>query len=330
MRGYSHIFVSGPTDAPECSDFVTVAEAEQSWQEVFSRARLREVVTSYWKDTNPTAIRKAIAGEDIWSTQTYRTPSKRIQIVQRPSTDGDSPNGGATPGAGPSGPQPPPIPPAPTPASSAATPPSTPPAPVTEPAPESASLWAYPKIGELVANYSGGTQDSAADVRIGIEFPCDVRRERIEFDPREPRLRAHLLRHQPKEMPDAHRRFQYAAMLEAKPFHRFINGAHHHWRGVVGIERRGTRRLIFLIAEECLQPLPLRLPVGSFMPREDLRNAAPANVFDQHSLLLVGRRPPFSVEFVDQFNRRKVVAAFLLERTLTHPVLRTDAVVTRV
>ena len=83
MRGYSHVFVSGPSDAPECSDFVAVAEADQSWQEVFSRARLREVVASYWKDSNPIAIRKAIAGEDIWSARTYRIPSKRIQIVQR-------------------------------------------------------------------------------------------------------------------------------------------------------------------------------------------------------------------------------------------------------
>jgi hypothetical protein len=54
-----------------------------------SRARLREVVTSYWKDTDPTAIRKAIAGEDNWSTQTYRTPSNRIEFVQLPKTDGD-------------------------------------------------------------------------------------------------------------------------------------------------------------------------------------------------------------------------------------------------
>jgi S-DNA-T family DNA segregation ATPase FtsK/SpoIIIE len=163
MRGYSHIFVSGPTDSPECSDFVTVAEAEQSWQEVFSRARLREVVTSYWKDLNPTGIRKAIAGEDIWSTQTYRTPSKRIQIVQRPSTDDDSPKGGASPGAGPSGPLPPAIPPAPAPASPAAKPMPIEVDPVTYPAPGSASLWAYPTIGELVANYSGGAQDSASD-----------------------------------------------------------------------------------------------------------------------------------------------------------------------
>lgn len=159
MRGYSHIFVSGPTDAPECSDFVTVAEAEKSWQEVFSRPRLREVVTSYWKNANPTAIRKAIAGEDIWSVQTYRAPSKRIQIVQRPSTGGDSSNGGTTPGEGPAGPQPPQVPQAPMPTPLSATPPST----ATGPKPTPASSWAYPKVGELVVNYSGGTQDSAAD-----------------------------------------------------------------------------------------------------------------------------------------------------------------------
>ena len=158
MRGYSHIFVSGPTDAAECSDCVTVGEAEQSWQEVFSRGRLREVVTSYWKDLNPIAIRKAIAEEDIWGTQTYRTPSKPIQIVQRPSNDNDSSRGGATAGAGPSNPQPSPVKPAPT-GLSANTPTSTRAAPVAGPA----SLWAYPKIGELISNYFGGTQDSAAD-----------------------------------------------------------------------------------------------------------------------------------------------------------------------
>ncbi|MCK9588290.1 MAG: ATP-binding protein [Terrimicrobiaceae bacterium] len=43
------------------------------------------------------------------------------------------------------------------------TAPSTPTAPAPEPTSGSASLWAYPGISELVANYSGGSQDSAAD-----------------------------------------------------------------------------------------------------------------------------------------------------------------------
>lgn len=164
MRGYSHTFVSGPSDAPECSDFVTVAEAEQSWQEVFSRARLREVVTNYWKDSNPTAIRKAIAGEDIWSTQTYRTPSKRIQIVQRPGDDEQLPADGATPNK--ITPTTPPVSttvvPAPTsPSAVPASPAIT--ASVSNSSAEVASIWAYPKVGELIANYSGGMQDSAED-----------------------------------------------------------------------------------------------------------------------------------------------------------------------
>ena len=87
MRGYSHIFVSGPSDSAECSDFAAVAEAEHSYQEVFSRARLRELVLSYWNESNPTPIRKAVAGEDIWQEQIYRTPSDRVQIVQRRKPD---------------------------------------------------------------------------------------------------------------------------------------------------------------------------------------------------------------------------------------------------
>jgi DNA segregation ATPase FtsK/SpoIIIE, S-DNA-T family len=159
MRGYSHIFVSGPSDAPECSDFVRVAEAEQSWQEVFSRARLREVVTSYWRDSNPASIRKAIADEDIWGTRIYRTPSNRIQIVHQPKSDGDSTDGdgasdGDLPGPSPNLNQPGPI------AGSSGTPAQL---PTAEPASETILSWAYPKLQELIANYHAGTQDSAAD-----------------------------------------------------------------------------------------------------------------------------------------------------------------------
>ena len=37
LRGYSHIFVSGPSESDECSELVAVAEADNSYQEVFSR-----------------------------------------------------------------------------------------------------------------------------------------------------------------------------------------------------------------------------------------------------------------------------------------------------
>jgi S-DNA-T family DNA segregation ATPase FtsK/SpoIIIE len=162
MRGYSHIFVSGPSDAPECSDFAAVAESEESYQEVFSRAKLRELVLSYWKDANPTGIRRTVAGEDIWKEQTYRKPSNRVQIVYRRKTDDDSSNDSGTPASGDKT--------APQPKSTAPSSSSTPPAPMPTAPPSqpvsttvSSTVWAYPKISQLLADYHGNTHDSAAD-----------------------------------------------------------------------------------------------------------------------------------------------------------------------
>jgi DNA segregation ATPase FtsK/SpoIIIE, S-DNA-T family len=162
LRGYSHIFVSGPSDAPECSDFVAVAEAEQSWQEVFSRARLRELVLSYAEDANPNQIRKANAGDDIWKEQCYRKPSERIQIVHRRKHDDDDSGGGSGSGEG-RGKVPPPKPaPAPTGAPQPSpTPPAQPPTPVAPVV--IASGWSYPQVAELIGNYQSGSQDSAED-----------------------------------------------------------------------------------------------------------------------------------------------------------------------
>lgn len=96
MRGYSHVFVSGPSEAPDCSDFVAVAESENCWQEVFSRARLRELVLDYAKDSDPTAIRKKVSGKDIWKEEIYRKPTDRIQIIRsRKPEEGSQSSGGS-------------------------------------------------------------------------------------------------------------------------------------------------------------------------------------------------------------------------------------------
>ena len=160
LRGYSHIFVSGPSDSPECSDFAAVAETEQSYQEVYSRARLRELVLGYWKNSDPTPIRKAVANTDIWKEQTYQRPSDRVQIIQpRPSSDEPPSEGGVSASTAPPKPK--------TPTPSQSTNPSMT-APTNEGQPNStatagAGLWAYPKVSQLLTDYQGGTQDSAAD-----------------------------------------------------------------------------------------------------------------------------------------------------------------------
>lgn len=80
LRGYSHVFVSGPTDCPECSDFAAVAESENSYQEVFSRAKLRELIISYNQKSDPVVVRRSVADSDIWSetAQVYKQPASRI------------------------------------------------------------------------------------------------------------------------------------------------------------------------------------------------------------------------------------------------------------
>ena len=106
LRGYSHIFVSGPSDAAECSDFAAVAESEGSYQEVYSRARLRELVLSYWNGSDPLPIRRSVADQDIWQEQTYRKPSERVQIVYRHRPADDPPGEDGSNGGSDQGPRP--------------------------------------------------------------------------------------------------------------------------------------------------------------------------------------------------------------------------------
>ena len=162
MRGYSHVFVSGPSDAPECSDFTAVAEAEGSWQEVFSRARLRELVMSYAKDTNPTPIRMANAGDDIWKDQIFRQPSERIQIMRLRKQDQES----GTPRDTTSGITDQDAQPRPTDSSPAIIqmPLMLPVQPLNICVSAIVSDgWVFPPIAELITSYAGGVQDSVDD-----------------------------------------------------------------------------------------------------------------------------------------------------------------------
>ena len=81
VRGYSHVFVSGPSEAKVFSDFVQVAGLDNSYQEIFERADVRRLVLLYLRDENPLEIRKENADEDLWNQRIYRQPSGRNPIV---------------------------------------------------------------------------------------------------------------------------------------------------------------------------------------------------------------------------------------------------------
>jgi S-DNA-T family DNA segregation ATPase FtsK/SpoIIIE len=71
VRGYSHVFVSGPADADQESECIRLGETDdadyRAYQEVFSRAHVRQIVQSYHRGEDPSAIRQTAVG-DCWGT----------------------------------------------------------------------------------------------------------------------------------------------------------------------------------------------------------------------------------------------------------------------
>lgn len=80
LRGYSHVFVSGPSDGRDCSDFVEVADLEGSYQEVYSRGKTRALVSAYAGNASPDAVRASVADETIVRRRDFRHIGPQLQI----------------------------------------------------------------------------------------------------------------------------------------------------------------------------------------------------------------------------------------------------------
>jgi S-DNA-T family DNA segregation ATPase FtsK/SpoIIIE len=94
IKGYSHVFVSGPVDAGDSSDFSSVLELENAYQEVFGRPRVRDLVLRYHRGEDPTSIREEASGTRHWDTGTYRVPDEQPMTqgsAGAKSADGDKP-----------------------------------------------------------------------------------------------------------------------------------------------------------------------------------------------------------------------------------------------
>jgi S-DNA-T family DNA segregation ATPase FtsK/SpoIIIE len=109
VRGYSHIFVTGPEELADCSAFAAVADLDEAFQEVFGRADLRDLVLRYFCGEDPLPLRRKVAGEDIWDGLTYRRPTDRIPLVppkRKGRKNDDDDDGGSSSETPPSEPPP--------------------------------------------------------------------------------------------------------------------------------------------------------------------------------------------------------------------------------
>lgn len=82
LRGYSHVFISGPSDSAECSEFVKIANLDGAYQEVFSRAQLKLLMVAYKNQNNPSSIREKFNLPEPWPLPIFRQPAARISLHQ--------------------------------------------------------------------------------------------------------------------------------------------------------------------------------------------------------------------------------------------------------
>ncbi len=84
LRGYSHVFVSGPSDGAECSDFAEVAELPGSYQEVYSRAKTRALVSDYARGADPCTVRELVVDPTLLQKRNFHVIGQRLRLESPP------------------------------------------------------------------------------------------------------------------------------------------------------------------------------------------------------------------------------------------------------
>jgi S-DNA-T family DNA segregation ATPase FtsK/SpoIIIE len=90
VRGYSHVFVSGPSDCPDCSESRELEDPEDSFQEVFSRSDVKRVVHDYLAGTDPGPLRRELSDGVDRTAKTYTRVTDSGAPVPQPAKNGSS------------------------------------------------------------------------------------------------------------------------------------------------------------------------------------------------------------------------------------------------
>lgn len=88
LRGYSHVFVSGPSDGGGVkSEQEEIADIKVGLQELFGRQEVRELVQAYEVGKSLTPIREKLGSSRPWNGQNFRAPAARVQWIIKSSPD---------------------------------------------------------------------------------------------------------------------------------------------------------------------------------------------------------------------------------------------------
>ncbi len=105
VRGYSHVFISAPSDCPDCSERVAVPKLSDCYQEVFSRRDTARLVETFWHGMDPAELRNRIGEGLVLPVRSFRTikPPEPEPVNQRSDKNTNNrsdveshPNGGTS------------------------------------------------------------------------------------------------------------------------------------------------------------------------------------------------------------------------------------------
>ncbi|MDZ4867978.1 MAG: DNA translocase FtsK [Alphaproteobacteria bacterium] len=87
LRGYSHIFVSGPTDdASSAGEQDIIADIAGGLQETFTRDSVRRAMLAYEARQPLSAIREKLGDQRPWNAATFRHPASRVNWAKAKSS----------------------------------------------------------------------------------------------------------------------------------------------------------------------------------------------------------------------------------------------------
>lgn len=87
LRGYSHIFVSGPaTDSVEPGEQEQIIDINNGLQETFTREGVRQLLKAYEAKSSLMAIRSALGEARSWEKESFRDPAPRVDWTKTVET----------------------------------------------------------------------------------------------------------------------------------------------------------------------------------------------------------------------------------------------------
>ena len=92
LRGYSHIFISGPAnDGSSLGEQEPIADIASGLQEVFTREGLRQLIKAYEANMPLGALRQALGNEHVWDQANFRDPAPRVDWTKAIAAEPKSP-----------------------------------------------------------------------------------------------------------------------------------------------------------------------------------------------------------------------------------------------